>query len=81
MQALPVYADCTQTLSAYGCVRVSDACVSFGSLAFHACTRGSSSLHSCLSQQCMCFMGRANVRFMPCVCCLFTQLVCPQGIC
>jgi hypothetical protein len=27
-----------QTLSANGSVRVSDACVSFGSLAFHACT-------------------------------------------
>jgi hypothetical protein len=68
-----------QALPAYGSVGVSDACVSYGSLAFHACTVVSASLHSCLSQQCMCFMGRANVRFMPCACCLFTQTCVPTG--
>jgi hypothetical protein len=40
----------------------------------------SSSLHSCLNQLCMCYMGRADVHFMPCACCLLTQLVCPQGV-
>src|SRR5512147_2446133 len=36
----------------------------------------SSPLHACLCQLCMCCMGRAFSRFMPCTCCMLSQLVC-----
>jgi hypothetical protein len=74
------YAAVPWALPAYGFAWVSDACAIFDSLLSMLALSCQQSLQSFVSQQCMCFIGRAHVRFMPCACYLCTQLVCPQGV-